>query len=145
VKAGLHLRQLRPTRIEEYNAFRLAADAYREDGFIVISGFFSAAEVTELRRVTDQFVRNAAQVSANDKICDLEDTHSTAEPSVRRIKTPHLHHTAYARAGRHPTIVAILADLWGSVRFDTGKLNMKIREFRRPGGMAPGLGLLPVY
>ena len=106
--------------------------AYREDGFIVIPGVFSAAEVTELRRVTDQFVRNAAQVSANDEVYDLEDTHSTSEPRVRRIKTPHLHHTAYARAGRHPTIVAILADLWGSVRFDTGKLNMKSAGFGAP-------------
>ena len=70
--------------------------AYREDGFIVIPDVFSAAEVTELRRVTDQFVGDAAQVSANDEVYDLEDTHSTAEPRVRRIKTPHLHHTAYA-------------------------------------------------
>ena len=68
--------------------------AYREDGFMVIPDVFSAAEVTELRRVTDQFVGDAAQVAANDEVYDLEDTHSTAEPRVRRIKTPHLHHTA---------------------------------------------------
>ena len=39
---------------------------YREDGFVVIPDVFSAAELTELRAVTDEFVRNAAQVSAND-------------------------------------------------------------------------------
>lgn len=106
--------------------------AYREDGFIVIPDVFSAAELAELRQVTDQFVRDAAQVSANDEVHDLEDTHSAAEPRVRRIKTPHLRHTAYARASRHPTIIAILADLWGSVRFDTGKLNMKSAGFGAP-------------
>ena len=81
--------------------------AYREDGFMVIPDVFSAAEVTELRRVTDEFVGDAARVSANDDVYDLEDTHSTTEPRVRRIKTPHLHHTAYARASRHPTIVGV--------------------------------------
>jgi hypothetical protein len=39
---------------------------YREEGFVVIPDVFSAAELTELRAVTDEFVRNAAQVSAND-------------------------------------------------------------------------------
>jgi phytanoyl-CoA hydroxylase len=106
--------------------------AYREDGFIVIPEVFTAAEVAELRGVTDEFVRNAAHVSANDEVYDLEDSHSTAEPRVRRIKTPHLHHSAYAGASRHPAIVAILADLWGSVRFDTGKLNMKSAGFGAP-------------
>jgi hypothetical protein len=51
---------------------------------------------------------------------------------VRRIKIPHVHHAAYASASRHPTIVAILADLWGGVHFDTGKLNMKSAGFGAP-------------
>ena len=32
--------------------------AYDRDGFIVVPDVFSAAEIDELRRVTDQFVRN---------------------------------------------------------------------------------------
>jgi ectoine hydroxylase-related dioxygenase (phytanoyl-CoA dioxygenase family) len=51
---------------------------------------------------------------------------------VRRIKTPHLHHTEYARAARHPKIVDVLEDLWGTVRFDTGKLNMKSAGYGAP-------------
>jgi ectoine hydroxylase-related dioxygenase (phytanoyl-CoA dioxygenase family) len=105
---------------------------YREDGFIVVPGVFSASEVEELRRVTDEFVRKAADVSANDDIYDLEDSHSAADPRVRRIKTPHLHHPAYARAARHDNIVAILKDLWGTVRLDTGKLNMKSAGYGAP-------------
>jgi len=106
--------------------------AYDRDGFIVVPDVFSPAEIAELRAVTDQFVRNSAPVAANDTIYDLEDTHSAIEPRVRRIKTPHLHHDVYARASRHPTVVAILEDLWGTVRFDTSKLNMKSAGFGAP-------------
>jgi phytanoyl-CoA hydroxylase len=105
---------------------------YRNDGFIVIPGIFSASEISELRAVTDEFVAGSTKVAANDEIFDLEDTHSAAEPRVRRIKTPHAHHEAYFRASRHPAVVAILEELWGSVRFDTGKLNMKSAGYGAP-------------
>src|SRR5690242_4257828 len=45
-------------------------DAYERDGFIVVPDVFSPAEIDELRRVTDQFVRNAAAVTANDEVYD---------------------------------------------------------------------------
>jgi ectoine hydroxylase-related dioxygenase (phytanoyl-CoA dioxygenase family) len=106
--------------------------AYERDGFIVVPDVFSSAEIDELRRVTDEFVRNAASVAANDEIYDLEDSHSAQEPRVRRLKAPHLHHPAYFRASRNANVVAILKDLWGSVRFDTGKLNMKSAGYGAP-------------
>ena len=106
--------------------------AYRNDGFIVVPNLFSAAEIAELRAVTDEFVVKSAAVAANDDIFDLEDTHSAAEPRVRRIKTPHAHHPVYARASRHPAVIAILEELWCSVRFDTGKLNMKSAGYGAP-------------
>jgi ectoine hydroxylase-related dioxygenase (phytanoyl-CoA dioxygenase family) len=106
--------------------------AYERDGFIVVPDVFSAAEIEELRRVTDEFVRNAASIAANDEIYDLEDSHSAQEPRVRRLKAPHLHHPAYFRASRNANVVAILKNLWGSVRFDTGKLNMKSAGYGAP-------------
>jgi len=106
--------------------------AYRRDGFIVVPEILSPAEVEALRAVTDRFVRESAAVAANDDIYDLEDSHSRAEPRVRRIKAPHLHHPEYARAAQHPKIVKVLTDLWGTVRFDTGKLNMKSAGFGAP-------------
>ena len=105
---------------------------YDRDGFIVVPEVFSPAEIAELRRVTDEFVAAAAQVGANDDVYDLEETHSPAEPRVRRLKAPHLIHDAYRRASRNPTVVAILKDLWGSVRYDTGKLNMKSAGYGAP-------------
>jgi len=106
--------------------------AYDRDGVIVVPDVFSAAEIAELRAVTDGFVARSAGVAANDEIYDLEDTHSAEEPRVRRLKTPHLHDPVYFRASRNAKIVAILEDLWGSVRFDTGKLNMKSAGFGAP-------------
>jgi ectoine hydroxylase-related dioxygenase (phytanoyl-CoA dioxygenase family) len=106
--------------------------AYDRDGFIIVPEVFSPAEIDELRQVTDEFVRNAASVAANDEIYDLEDSHSAREPRVRRLKAPHLHHPAYFRASRNAKVVAILKDLWGSVRFDTGKLNMKSAGYGAP-------------
>ena len=105
---------------------------YRRDGFIVVPDVLNAGEIDALRRVTDGFVQAARSVAANDEIYDLEDSHSAAEPRVRRIKTPHRHHEEYARAARHPNIVAVLKDLWGTVRFDTGKLNMKSAGYGAP-------------
>ena len=51
---------------------------------------------------------------------------------ARRIKAPHLHAPEYARAARHPKIVEVLQDLWGTVRFDTGKFNMKSAGYGAP-------------
>ena len=106
--------------------------AYDRDGFIVVPDVFSAAEIDELRAVTDGFVQRAARVGANDEVYDLEDSHSAAEPRVRRLKAPHLIDAAYFRASRNARVVAILKDLWGSVRFDTGKLNMKSAGYGAP-------------
>ena len=105
---------------------------YRRDGFIVLPDILDAAEIEALRRATDEFVRNSRTVVANDDIYDLEDSHSAAEPRVRRIKTPHLHHPEYAAVARHPKIVEVLTELRGSVRFETGKLNMKSAGYGAP-------------
>ena len=61
--------------------------AYDRDGFIVVPDIFSAEDIAELRRVTDEFVSASATVTANDSIYDLEETHSADEPRVRRLKT----------------------------------------------------------
>lgn len=106
--------------------------AYERDGFIVVLNVFSQAEIDELRCVTDEFAAGAARVTANDDVYDLEDSHAPSAPRVRRLKAPHLIHPVYFRASRNATIVAILKSLWGSVRFDTGKLNMKSAGFGAP-------------
>jgi ectoine hydroxylase-related dioxygenase (phytanoyl-CoA dioxygenase family) len=109
-----------------------ALAAYRRDGFVVLPDILEPAQIEALRRATDAFVDNARTVTASDEVYDLEETHSPDEPRVRRIKAPHLHDPEYARAARHPRIVEVLQDLWGTVRFDTGKLNMKSAGYGAP-------------
>ena len=105
-------------------------DEHDRVGAIVVPDVLSPAEVAELRAVTDGFVERARAITAHDAIYDLEDSHSPAQPRVRRIKAPHLHDAAYAALVRHPKIVAVLQDLWGpDIRFDTAKLNLKSAGF----------------
>lgn len=106
---------------------------YRENGYLVVANLLSGAEVEELRRVTDEFVENARSRTSHDDIYDLEDSHSAAEPRVRRIKTPHQWHESYARMVAHPGILEVLKQLWGpSIRFDVSKLNLKAAGYGAP-------------
>lgn len=105
-------------------------EAYRRDGFVVVEGVLNAAEIAELRRVTDDLVEQARAVREHNEVYDLEDSHSAAEPRVRRIKTPHKVHPAYDRVMRHPRILEVLQRLVApAIRFDTSKLNLKSAGF----------------
>jgi ectoine hydroxylase-related dioxygenase (phytanoyl-CoA dioxygenase family) len=100
--------------------------AYDRDGFIVVENVLSAAEVDELRRVTDEFVERSRAISAHDAIYDLEPGHTETDPRVRRIKVPHAQHAVYDGIMRHKGILSVLQQLVNpSIRFDTSKLNMK--------------------
>lgn len=105
-------------------------DEYNRVGAIVVPNVLTPAEVAELREVTDGFVARSARLTKHDDVYDLEDSHTPAQPRVRRIKAPHLHHPAYERLMRNPAIIACLQSLWGpDIRFDTSKLNMKSAGF----------------
>src|SRR5215212_2030780 len=106
---------------------------YRRDGYIVVPDVLSAADIADLRRVTDEFVDASRAAREHTDVFDLEPGHTAAQPRLRRIKTPHLHHPVYARMVRHPKIVAVLQQLWGpNVRFDLSKLNLKAAGFGSP-------------
>ena len=70
-------------------------DEYNDVGAIVVRDILSPEEVAGLRRVTDQFVERSREHTAHTDIFDLEDTHTPAQPRVRRIKQPHLHDPVY--------------------------------------------------
>ena len=106
---------------------------YETNGYLVVPNVLSADDVADLRQVTEKFVEDARHVSQHNNIYDLEDSHSPAEPRVRRIKTPHAHHETYARMVAHPNILAVLKALWGpAIRFDVSKLNLKAAGYGAP-------------
>ena len=106
---------------------------YKQIGAIVVPDVLTPGEVAHLRKVTDGFVERARGLTGHTDIYDLEDSHTAANPRVRRIKAAHSHDAAYAALTRHPGILAVLRDLWGpDIRFDTAKLNMKCAGFGAP-------------
>lgn len=99
---------------------------YHEYGYLTVENVLSAAELTALRQVTDEFVERSRAISAHDDIFDLEPDHSAEQPRLRRIKNPILHHEVYDQTLRHPGILAIVEQLIGAgVRSNGNKLNMK--------------------
>ena len=107
--------------------------SYHENGYLAVPDVLGAAEVAELRRVTDEMVEASRLVDAHTDVYDLEPTHSAAEPRVRRIKSPNLQHESYDRTLRHPIIVDIVDQLIGpGVRFQSTKLNMKAAGYGSP-------------
>jgi ectoine hydroxylase-related dioxygenase (phytanoyl-CoA dioxygenase family) len=106
---------------------------YRDNGYLVVPDVLSRDEVEALRQVTDAFVERARPLTAHDQIYDLEDSHSAAEPRVRRIKTPHKWDDTYRKMVGHPNILAVLQALWGpAIRFDVSKLNLKSAGYGAP-------------
>ena len=106
---------------------------YHDRGYLAVADVLNSAEVTELRRVTDELVEASRTVTAHTDLYDLEPTHSSAEPRVRRLKNPNLHHEAYDRTLRHPAIVGIVDRLIGpGVRYQSTKLNMKSAGYGSP-------------
>jgi len=106
---------------------------YNDNGYLVVPDVLSPDDVAELRQVTEKFVEDARNVSEHNAVYDLEDSHSPTEPRVRRIKTPHAHHEAYARMVAHPNLLAVLQKIWGpAIRFDVSKLNLKAAGYGAP-------------
>jgi len=106
---------------------------YRDNGYLVVPNVLSSDEVEALRRVTDDFVERARPLTTHDDIYDLEDSHSAAEPRVRRIKTPHRWDDTYGKMVAQANILAVLKELWGpAIRFDVSKLNLKSAGFGAP-------------
>lgn len=101
-------------------------ETYDRDGFLIVENVLSDREVAELQRVTDSFVETSRGISEHDDIYDLEPDHSSDNPRVRRIKTPHIRHPVYEGVMRHPAILSILQQVVNpSLRLQGSKLNMK--------------------
>ncbi|MBM3489456.1 MAG: phytanoyl-CoA dioxygenase family protein [Alphaproteobacteria bacterium] len=109
-------RRLSPHEIEQY----------REEGYLVVPELVGRARLAELRREADRIVAEAGRVAANDDVYDLEDSHSPANPRVRRIKTPHRWSQVFLAAVSAPEILDVLEPLLGpAIRLHGTKLNMK--------------------
>jgi ectoine hydroxylase-related dioxygenase (phytanoyl-CoA dioxygenase family) len=105
---------------------RQQVDFYRENGYTVVENFLSQQQVAALRSELDQLIEKAAEVSENNAIYDLEDSHTAQDPRVRRIKEPHVNMPTARVIAWDARLAAILTQLIGpGVRLQTSKLNVK--------------------
>jgi ectoine hydroxylase-related dioxygenase (phytanoyl-CoA dioxygenase family) len=99
---------------------------YHDQGYLTVPGVLTDAELDVIRRELAQLVSEAAGVTENDAVYDLEPNHTTAAPRVRRVKEPHSVMPSVAALLEHPVLIRLLTQLIGpDVRFQTSKLNMK--------------------
>ena len=106
---------------------------YQTNGYLAVEQVFTAAEVDNLRRVTDEFVEKSRQIAQSDAVFDLEPGHRAAAPQLRRLKSPVILHEVYKRALYHDALLDIVEQLIGpGLRYNGDKLNMKSGEFGSP-------------
>ena len=106
---------------------------YHTNGYIVVENVISAKDITELCKITDEFVDKSREVTEHTNVFDLEPEHTPEAPQLRRLKNPVTLHPIYDRMLRHHYILDSVAQLLGpNVRYDTSKLNMKSAGFGSP-------------
>ena len=109
------------------------SDAYHRDGFVVVPDLLGPEALKELREVIADLVAASAAVDTHTAVYDLEPGHTAAEPRVRRIKTPHKVHPAFAAVVRRAPVLAVLTELLGpDLRLKGAKLNMKAARYGSP-------------
>lgn len=107
---------------------------YQRDGFVLVPGLLSPADLTEARTAIADLVAAAAGVDQNGPVYDLEPGHTRAAPRVRRIKSPHSVAPVFDRFVRLPRVMEILRTLLGGSagRLHGSKLNMKAAQYGSP-------------
>ena len=108
-------------------------DFYHANGYVGVEGVISAREVSELQRVTDEFVEKSREVTEHTDVFDLEPGHSRDHPKLRRLKRPIVQHEIYRDLLHHEDILTMVSQLIGyGLRCNGDKLNLKLPEFGSP-------------
>ncbi|MEO7760806.1 MAG: phytanoyl-CoA dioxygenase family protein [Casimicrobiaceae bacterium] len=112
---------------------RQQIEQYREQGSIIVPGVLDEFTRKRMQSVLADLVEKSRKVSAHDDVYDLEPGHTSDEPRVRRIKTPHIVDPVFAEFMRSPPLLSILQALLGeNVRLHGSKLNLKAPQFGSP-------------
>ena len=99
---------------------------YQENGYLVLESRLPRAIIQDIRQEIDRFVEMARSLTSSDHRLDLEDSHTTDEPRIRRIKLPHTQSDPIRRLLHSDLILGPAQSLVGpDIRLHTTKLNMK--------------------
>ena len=99
---------------------------FQENGYLVVEDQIPEQIISDIRTEITRFEDEARTLIASSDRLDLEDSHSSANPRVRRIKLPHLISDVAKKLMYSDHVLAPMRDLIGpDLRLHTSKLNMK--------------------
>ena len=101
-------------------------EQYQQDGYLMVEQALLPEQLTALQSVTQRFIDASRNITQNNDVYDLDDEHSSANPRLNRIKTPHIQDAAYWDVLSSQRILSFLKPLLGeNIRLHNSKLNTK--------------------
>ncbi len=99
---------------------------YRNEGYLQLPGLVDQEWLAELRSVSAAFVELSREISASNRVLDVEPTHRAEQPKLRRLNSPVDNHETFRRFSLEgPPAQVAMALLGGPVRYHHSKLNYK--------------------
>ncbi|NKB60675.1 MAG: phytanoyl-CoA dioxygenase family protein [Gammaproteobacteria bacterium] len=99
---------------------------YQEQGYLLLENQIPGEMLSAIHSELEQFNVIAKGMKQSDDRIDLEESHSTQAPRIRRIKLPHLQMSSCRNLMRHDCLLEPVRELLGAnLRLHTSKLNMK--------------------
>ncbi len=99
---------------------------YKEHGYLVLERYLPDTILADISAEIARFEEEARTMTASNDRLDLEDSHTTEDPRLRRIKLPHTISDVVRDLMYSDHILAPARDLIGpDLRLHTTKLNMK--------------------
>jgi ectoine hydroxylase-related dioxygenase (phytanoyl-CoA dioxygenase family) len=112
---------------EEQRAF------YADNGYLVLEAHLSADIIKQAHAEIARLSEHAKSITQSDDLIDVEASHTTGDPRIRRIKRPDLQSRFFDSLMRGEHILGPARDLIGpNIRMHTAKLNCKKAEFGAP-------------
>jgi len=106
-------------------------EQYWEDGFTIIDRAPPTSLLDKMLRLKDKIVEDAKVLTESNECYDLEETHSSHKPRVRRLKSPFKYWSLFNEFLRSDVDLNPVEQIIGpNVRLYNNKMNMK----------APGYG-----
>lgn len=108
-------------------------EQYHEQGYVVVDDVLTPAQVTEGRRIVEEFTERSRALTDHDELLDLEDGHSAAYPSIRRLKHAVYAHRFFDTVMRSAAVLDPVSQMLGpNIRFHNSKLNVKSPGYGSP-------------
>ena len=99
---------------------------YQERGYLHLESFVEAATLADLQRAAAEFVEVSRGLETSNKMLDLEPSHTSENPRIRRLNSPVDNHDTFRTfALEGPAAALACSILGGPVRYHHSKLNFK--------------------